>query len=78
MSFTTRRSPVVVDTGVFGARLTTQSRLLATTYSPILDQRPAIISFITVAELRFGAHHAAWGLPRRQRLETQIAQATIV
>jgi hypothetical protein len=48
------RGPVVIDTGVFGARLTPSGRLLASHYRPLLEGRPAVISFITVAELGFG------------------------
>jgi hypothetical protein len=48
------RGPVVIDTGVFGARLTPSGRLLASRYQPVLEGRPAIISFVTVAELEYG------------------------
>jgi len=72
------RGPVVIDTGVFGARLTPSGRLLATRYRPLLEGRPAIISFITVAELAYGARVAAWGPERLRRLEYEIARAEIV
>jgi predicted nucleic acid-binding protein len=55
------RGPVVIDTGVFGARLTPSGRLLASRYRPVLEGRPAIISFVTVAELEYGARLAGWG-----------------
>jgi len=55
------RGPVVIDTGVFGARLTPSGRLLAALYRPMLEGRPAVISFVTVAELEFGARLADWG-----------------
>lgn len=42
---------MIVDTGVFGARLTPRGRSLASAYRPLLEGRPAIIAFITVAEL---------------------------
>src|ERR1019366_986541 len=45
------RGPVVVDTGVFAARLTPSGSLLAARYRPVLEGRPAVISFVTVAEL---------------------------
>lgn len=54
------RGPVVIDTGVFGARLTRGTKSLAAAYRPLRDGRPAIISFVTVAELRFGAKLAGW------------------
>ena len=55
------RGPVVIDTGVFAARLTPSGSLLAARYRPILEGRPAVISFVTVAELEYGARLAGWG-----------------
>jgi tRNA(fMet)-specific endonuclease VapC len=72
------RGPVVIDTGVFGARLTPSGRLLASRYRPVLEGRPAIISFVTVAELVYGARLAGWGPDRLRRLEHEIARAEIV
>jgi predicted nucleic acid-binding protein len=72
------RGPVVIDTGVFGARLTLRTRPLATLYEPLIEGRAALISFVTVAELRFGARLATWGPERRQSLERQLAQAETV
>jgi hypothetical protein len=40
------RGPVIIDTGVFGARLTPRGQSLASAYRPLLDGRPAVISFI--------------------------------
>jgi hypothetical protein len=40
------RGPVVVDTGVFAARLTPSGSLLAARYRPVLEGRPAVISFV--------------------------------
>ena len=72
------RGPVVIDTGVFAARLTPSGNLLASRYRPLLEGRPAIISFITVAELGYGARLAGWGPGRLQRLDYEIARAEIV
>ena len=72
------RGPVVVDTGVFAARLTPTGSLLAARYRPVLESRPAIISFVTVAELGYGARLAGWGPGRLRRLEYEIARAEIV
>jgi hypothetical protein len=55
---------VIIDTGVFGARLTPRGQSLASAYRPLLEGRPAVISFITVAELRYGAKLAGWGTAR--------------
>ena len=62
------RGPVVIDTGVFGARLTLRTRPRAALYEPLIEGRAALISFVTVAELRFGARLATWGPERRQAL----------
>jgi len=45
------RGPVVIDTGVFGARLTPSGRLLASRYRPTLEGRPVVISFANVKGL---------------------------
>lgn len=46
--------PVVVDTSVFGADLLKVRALLAVSYQPFLVGRAGFISFVTVAELRYG------------------------
>jgi predicted nucleic acid-binding protein len=74
---TNRGGPVVVDTGVFGASLMPHGQLLASGYDTLIEGRPVIISFITVAELRFGALNAGWGSSRRQRLESYIRSARV-
>ncbi len=72
------RGPVVVDTGVFGARLTPRGRALSAQYRSLREGRPAIISFVTVAELRFGARLAGWGPARLQRLAHELERADTV
>jgi predicted nucleic acid-binding protein len=71
------RGPVVIDTGVFGANLSPagKGKALATAYRPLLEGRPAVISFVTMAELRFGAKLAGCGSGRLQRLDYQIGRA---
>lgn len=72
------RGPVVIDTGVFSARLGRVDGHLATAYKPVLEGRPAIVSFITVAEIRFGAAVARWGNARLIQLNREVARAEIV
>jgi predicted nucleic acid-binding protein len=72
------RGPVVIDTGVFAARLTPSGSLLAARYRPVLEGRPAVLSFVTVAELGYGARLAGWGPGRLRRLEYEMARAEIV
>jgi hypothetical protein len=70
------RGPVVIDTDVYGAELTGSA--LAVRYQPLLDGRPAFISFQTAAELRFGTLLRGWGPARLLKLESRIAAAEIV
>ena len=72
------RGPVVIDTGVFGAELATRGRPLAAAYRPLLEGRPAVISFVTVAELEFGARLVSWGSERLKRLNLEISRAQTV
>src|SRR4030095_7464145 len=60
-----REGSVVVDTGVFAADLLPTKRALASSYQPFLAGRRVFISFITVAELRYGARRAGWGDSRQ-------------
>ena len=50
--------PIVVGTTVFGARLIKVRAGLAKQYQPLIAGREAHISFVTEAELRFGARWA--------------------
>lgn len=77
MSVTPRR-PVVIDTGVFGARLGRRESRLVSIYDPMLRGRPAVLSFATVAELQFGAKAAGWGPRRQQRLDVELSRSEIV
>ena len=69
---------VVVDTGVFGARLTYAGHELAFQYRPLLAGRPAVLSYATFAELRFGATLAGWGARRIRRLDDELVQVQTV
>ena len=44
----------------------------------MLEGRIAIISFITVAEMRFGAYIAGWGARRLHRLDHELGRAKVV
>jgi predicted nucleic acid-binding protein len=56
-----QQRPVAIDTNVFGAKLLPRTAALAAAYEPFLTGRPAFISFVTVAELRYGARRAGLG-----------------
>jgi len=72
------RGAVVIDTGVYSANLDPRRLRLASEYREVLEGRPAIISFVTVAEMRFGARIAGWGPRRLQRLGHELGRAKIV
>lgn len=72
------RGPVVVDTGVFAAELTRSGADLAERYRPVLEGRNVFISFVTEAEVRFGAKRAGWGAARMTRLEQRLAMVAVV
>jgi predicted nucleic acid-binding protein len=72
------RRPDVIDTGVFGAQLTPRTWPLGELYRPLVERRAALISFITVVELRFGARPAAWGPRRLGRLELELERAETI
>jgi tRNA(fMet)-specific endonuclease VapC len=71
-------TPVVVDTGVFSALLSPGRSPLAKPYRELLTERPMVLSFQSVAELRYGTLRARWGELRRRRLERVIAGVTVV
>jgi predicted nucleic acid-binding protein len=71
------RGPIVIDTDVFSAQLVPGSKL-AQRYVPIIAGRPALISFQTVTELRYGALRRGWGTGRMTRLQHAINSVEIV
>ena len=78
MSAAAHRGPAVVDTNVFGADLVRRTSALAEAYRPFVEGRPVFVSFVTVAELRYGALRAGWGAPRLRRLDARLGQARVV
>ena len=71
------RGPVVVDTDVYSARLVPDSPL-ALRYEPLLVGRLEVLSFQTVAELRYGALLRGWGATRLRRLDAALARTEVV
>jgi predicted nucleic acid-binding protein len=69
---------VVVDTTVFGAELTRRGEAIVAAYERHVGGRDLVISFITAAELRYGARLAGWGAQRLARRETRLAVSEIV
>ena len=77
MSTVRSRGPIVIDTDVFSADLLPRSRL-AERYAPLVTGRPAVISFQTVAELRYGAIRRHWGRTRMLTLEAKIQRVEVL
>lgn len=64
-----RAEPVVIDTMIAGAMITTSRGSLLTRYRPLLLGHPLVLAFATVAELRYGAYRNGWGDSRLAKLE---------
>lgn len=69
-------SPILVDTDVFS--FVVWNRGPAAFYEPFLVNRIWVLSFATVAELRYGAHKARWGETKRADLERRIQLCVVV
>ncbi|MGH9223250.1 MAG: PIN domain-containing protein [Acidimicrobiales bacterium] len=69
---------MVVDTNVFSADLLRATHGLVELYRPLLAGRRFLISFQTVAEIRFGARRRGWGSARMARLNEHVAHAEVV
>lgn len=69
---------VVVDTTVFGAVLGKDRHGLTKTYANDLTGARLVISFQTVAELRYGALAANWGTRRTDEMEKRIRVAALI
>ncbi|MDZ7676366.1 MAG: PIN domain-containing protein [Acidimicrobiales bacterium] len=66
----------MVDTDVFSARLVRNSTL-ARQYEPVLAGRGEVISFQTVAEVRYGAELRGWGEARLRQMEAAFGRVRI-
>ena len=72
------RAAVVVDTNVLGAGLVPGRPDLWAAAKRSLDDVGLMISFVTAAELRFGARRAGWGRVRLSALEGRLTSVVIV
>ena len=72
------RGPVAIDTGVFGAQLTRRTWPLAESCRPLVEGRAALISFVTAAELRFGARLGGWGTQRLRMLDRELERTETI
>lgn len=69
---------LVVDTNVFAAVLGKDPAGLVKTYSADLTGSRLVVSFQTVAELRYGAMAANWGQTRIEAMEERLAGAVAI
>ncbi len=67
---------VILDTNIVSYLM--KGDLLATKYTPHLEERLLAISFITVGELYFGAKKKNWGRRKREQLETTLQKFAVV
>ena len=69
----------IVDTMVLGALIQPGDTHPATPgYRQRIGNRAVLISFVTLAEIRYGARKANWGEFRRRGLERDLARFTVV
>ena len=69
-------SPAIIDTDVFS--FVVWNRGPYEWYESFLEHRYWVLSFATVAELRYGALKANWGQERRNKLERRIRLCTVI
>lgn len=70
--------PHVLDTGVFSAHLAPAGRSITDRYASRYGDEAMVVSFATVAELRFGARRADWGPRRLADLDALFGRARVV
>lgn len=69
----------IVDTMVLGALIQPgDTHPAAPGYRQRIGDRAVLISFVTLAEIRYGALKANWGEFRRRGLERDLARFTVV
>ena len=74
-----RSSAVVVDTMVVSALVNAhRDRAPAARFRDKIADRPIVVSFATVTEMRYGALKAGWGELRRRGLERDLARLVVV
>lgn len=74
MSDASGQSPVVIDTMVLTALLDFRPISLGPEYRQLIGPAPTVVSFVTMAEVRYGALKAGWGELRRRRLEGDLTR----
>lgn len=76
---TTALPAVVVDTMVVSSLVNAHRKPApAAKYRTLIAERPIMVSFVTVTEMRYGALKAGWGELRRRGLERDLARLVVV
>ena len=70
------KSRIVVDTDVVSYLFNAHSQ--AEFFQPYLLHRTLAVSFMTIAQLYYGAFHASWGTSRLTRLENHLKNYVIL
>lgn len=73
-----RLTHVVVDTDVTSWLLDPRPSPHGEEASLVIGDRARVVSFVTVAELRYGAMRAGWGELRRRQLERSLADVEVI
>lgn len=69
---------VVADTMVVSALLqATRRPEPAARYRALIGDRPVVVSFVTITEIRYGARKAEWGQLRTRALERDLAKFSV-
>lgn len=71
-------SAVVLDTMLAAALFTRSHHPILALYRPLFIGQPIVLSFITVAELRYGAYKAKWGEQRLLDLEARFLRVSAI
>lgn len=69
---------VVVDTMDISWLFDERANPVADRYRALIDDRPVLLAFQTVMELRYGALRAGWGELRCRRLERRVAELVVI
>lgn len=67
---------VSLDTDIFSAIY--NGKVTATRYEAVLQNTIQALTFVSVAELLYGAHHAGWGIRRRTDLSEKIQRLALI
>ena len=68
---------ILLDTNVFSFLLR-QADTRASLYQPHIQDRIAVISYVTIGELYFWAEGRKWGIDRLNLLEERIRDTTVI